>query len=186
MVSSPGFRRPSFLYGRPCTSPNDRLHMLKKLKALFSGGSTVHASLRVDKHGQPTIHDLQLAALVVLIEMASSDKAVAQTEAQAVCALMAKEFGIDDKLLPDLVKQAIESRKSVEKIDSFVRKLNESFSVVQRQRLLAMIWTIVLADGKVDKFEQKFAVQMYNRLQLTADQAAEARKMAESGAFDAE
>ena len=157
--------------------------MLKKLKNLFSGVSPAEASLKADKHGQMASGDLQIAALVVLIEMASTDQAIAPAEAQSVCALMAKEFEIDDAVLPDLVKRAIEARKATEKIDSFVKKINEGFNVHQRQRLLAMIWNIVLADGKVDKFEQRFAVQMYNRLQLTADQAASARALAESGAF---
>lgn len=155
--------------------------MFGKIKSFFSGESSLEASLKADKHGNASTRDLHIAALVVLIEMAGTDSSVASQEAEAVCALMAKEFGIPDQDLPELVQIAIEAKKSAQKIDQFVKQINESLNVVQRQRLLAMVWAIVLADGKVDKFEQRFAVQMYNRLQLTADQASEARAMAESG-----
>jgi len=44
-----------------------------------------------------------------------------------------------------------------------------------------MIWAVVIADGSVDKFEERFALQMKNRFKLTDEQAKGARQMAEQG-----
>lgn len=155
--------------------------MFGKIKAFFSGESSLQTSLTMDKDGTLTSRDLQIAALVLLIEMAGKDQGIANEEAQQVCDLMQKEFAIAEDELPDMVAVAIEARNNSGKIDEFVRSINSSFSVEQRQRLLAMIWKVVLADGTVDKFEQRFAVQMYNRFQLTQEQAEAARAMAERG-----
>ena len=155
--------------------------MFGKLKSFFKGETTLEKSLQADKSGQPSTEDLHLATLVILIEMAGSDQEIAPQEAQAVCALMQKEFGLAEESLPELVQVAVAARKDKGKIDEFVAAINSNFSVPQRQRLLAMIWKVVLADGKVGKFEQRFAVQMHNRFQLTEEQAAAAKLLAEQG-----
>jgi uncharacterized tellurite resistance protein B-like protein len=155
--------------------------MFGKLKSFFKGEASLEKSLQADKGGQPSDRDLQIACLVLLIEMAGSDQGIASQEAEAVCASMHAEFGLEEAAIPELVQLAIASRKEQGKIDEFVRLINMRFSEAQRIRLLAMIWKIVLADGKVDKFEQRFAVQMYNRFQLNEEQAEKARNMAEGG-----
>ncbi|MBN8549208.1 MAG: TerB family tellurite resistance protein [Deltaproteobacteria bacterium] len=155
--------------------------MFGKLKSFFKGEATLEKTLQADRSGQPTAQDLHIAALVLLIEMAGTDQGIAPQEAQAVCALMQKEFALAEESLPELVQLAVAARQEKGKIDEFVVAINANFDETQRQRLLAMIWKIVLADGKVDKFEQRFAVQMYNRFRLTEDQAATARSMAEKG-----
>lgn len=155
--------------------------MFGKLKSFFKGETTLEKSLQADKTGQPTAHDLHVAAAVLLIEMAGSDQGIAAQEAQAVCALMGQEFGLAEETLPELVQTAVSARQQKGKIDEFVKAINANFDDSQRQRLLAMIWKIVLADGKVEKFEQRFAVQMYNRFRLSEEQAQAAREMAEQG-----
>lgn len=155
--------------------------MFGKIKAFFTGESSLQSSLTMDKDGSLTSRDMHIAATVLLIEMAGRDQGIASQEVEQVCTLMQKEFAIAEEDLPELVSLAVEARKNSGKIDEFVKTINESFSEAQRQRLLAMIWKIVLADGAVDKFEQRFAVQMYNRFQLTSEQAEAARSMAERG-----
>jgi uncharacterized tellurite resistance protein B-like protein len=155
--------------------------MFGKIKSFFRGELSLEKSLLSDKSGQASTKDLQVAALVILIEMASSDKDIAPQEAQAICDLMQTEFGIGEEAIPDLVQVATAARQEKGKIDEFVKSLNEHFNVEQRVRLLSMIWTIVMADGKVDKFEERFALQMQNRFQLTPEQAAKARSIAGKG-----
>ena len=155
--------------------------MFGKLKSFFKGESTLEKSLLADKGGQPSTHDLHIAAVVILIEMAGTDQGIAPQEAQTVCDLMKQEFGLAEETLPELVQVAVAARQEKGKIDEFVKVINAKFDVAQRQRLLAMIWRIVLADGKVDKFENRFAVQMFNRFQLSEEQAEAAKEMAVQG-----
>ena len=155
--------------------------MFEKLKDFFAGSEKEPASLKTDQAGKATDADLQVACAVLLVEMARADKSVARQEGQAVVALMAVQFGIPEDRMPALIETAMAARKAQGKLDEFVRCINQGFSASQKQRLLAMIWKVVLADGSVDKYEERLAVQMKSRLQLSDEQAVEARRMAESG-----
>ena len=160
--------------------------MLGKLLDFLKGGDETDSSkppvrLEVDKSGKPTDHDLHVATVVLLIEMAGTDQEIAREEAEAVCALVQDQFGVDDAKIPEIVEIAIASRKAKGKINEFIQVINERFSDEQRTLILAMIWKIVLADGKIEKYEQNFALQMMNRLRLHDQHAEQARKMAETG-----
>lgn len=155
--------------------------MFSKIKEFFAGKQALTASLNADKDGAAANRDLHVAAAVLLIEMAGADKGVDQKEAETICAMLAREFSIPDSDIPELVQTAIAARKDKGKIDEFVKAINEHFQVRQRQTLLAMIWKVVLADGKIEKFEERLAVQMRFRFQLSEEQANEARAMAEQG-----
>lgn len=152
--------------------------MLRRIKEFFKGDVN---TLDVDKDGRPSDHELLIATAVLLVEMASTDQAIERAEAEAVCKTLSKEFNVAEDDIPELVQIAVAARKEQGKIDDFVAAINTNFQESQKQRILAMIWKVVMADGKVDKFEQRFAAQMRNRLQLSKEQATQAKQMVESG-----
>lgn len=154
--------------------------MLKKLVEFFSGEAEA-SSLIVDSSGDPTAADLHVATAVILFEMAGRDEKIHPTEADAIVNTMTEQFQLDSEEVPDIMKVATASLKEKGKIDIFVNILNENFNDSQRQKVLAMIWAVVIADGQIDKFEERFAKQMQNRFKLSDEMAAEARGMAESG-----
>lgn len=155
--------------------------MFRTLKEFFAGQQPLAVSLDKDRSGTPTDHDLHIAAAVLLVEMARSDEDIAPQEGRAVVDAIAAHFNIPEKEIPELVQIAIAARKEQGRIDEFVKCINERFEAAQRQRVLAMLWKVVLADGSVAKHEERLATQMKFRFQLTDEQAAEARRMAEDG-----
>jgi len=46
---------------------------------------------------------------------------------------------------------------------------------------MAMAWKVVVADGSVDKFEERFATQLKYRLQLSDQDVQEAKTLARQG-----
>ena len=151
--------------------------MFNKLKEFFQGEQT---DVDVDRSGAPTEHDLHLATAVILIEMAGADEEIDRAEAQTICATIQNQFGIPENEVPELIEVALAAKREAGKIDEFVKVINSNFNPTQRQRILMMVWKVVMADGKIDKFEQRFAEQMRNRFQLTVEQAEEAKQMAQS------
>lgn len=152
--------------------------MFSHIKDFFEGDESIDDSLKVDNTGNPTDRDLHIATAVLLVEMASADKAIERSEAQALCTTIAHEFELDDGEIPELVQIAIAARKEQGRIDQFVNVINERFNDAQRQKVLTMIWKVVMADRKIDKFEERFAEQMRNRFKLSPEAAAEARQAA--------
>ncbi|RMG42705.1 MAG: TerB family tellurite resistance protein [Candidatus Dadabacteria bacterium] len=155
--------------------------MFKGLKDFFSGSKEIKDTLDQDQAGNVTDHDLHVATAVLLVEMAGADKEIAPEEAETLCVALQEQFGIPAAKVPEIVQTAIASRKEKGKIDEFVNLINQRFNDMQRQRILAMIWKVVLADEKIDKFEERFATQIKYRFKLTDEQAARAREMAEGG-----
>lgn len=155
--------------------------MLGRLKEFLKGEQK---SIEVDRKGNPTPYELLLATAVLMIEMAGSDKDIAHAEAQAVCDSLAAKFGIAEDEIPEVVQAAIASRQESGRIDEFVKVINENFNDTQRQQILSMIWNVVLADGKIDKFEERFAKQMMNRLKLSEEQAQAAKEAASADALN--
>jgi len=155
--------------------------MFKKIIDFFASKESLEVSLAQDKSGQTTDHDLHVAALVLLIEMAGTDNEIAPEESATLCAIMNEQFNIPEEEMPELVEIAAAARKEQGKIDQFVASVNERFDDKQRQLLFAMIWKIVLADGKIDKMEARLGKQMRNRLRLTEEQESQARAMVEKG-----
>ncbi len=152
--------------------------MFKAIKNFFKS-SNGPVSLFVDKNGEPTSEDINIAVAVLLVEIAASDKDIAPEEGSAVVEVLIKELGIPDSEHQSLIETAVAASEHGKKIGEFSKVINASFSPEQRQRVLYMLWRVILADGKIDKFEERMAIQMKSRFQLTDDQAAVAKRMAE-------
>ncbi len=156
--------------------------MFNKVSEFFSGKTS---DLQVDASGNPTDEDLLIATGVLLLEMAGSDDDFAPEELQTIFRVMQEEFCIDKGEVYNLLNQADLLRNEQGKIDEFVNIINANFKAKQRQRILAMVWQVVNADGHVEKFEERFATQLKFRLKLTEEEAMEAKKIAVGKAKEA-
>ncbi|MCB0346204.1 MAG: TerB family tellurite resistance protein [Bdellovibrionales bacterium] len=154
--------------------------MFKKVMDFLKG----EATLEVDSSGDATSEDMQIATGVLLLEMAGSDKDYDPEEVHTVFRTMEREFKVDQDEALRLLESADKLRGAKGKIDEFIKTLNENFSEEQRVIVLSMVWQVVMADGKVDKFEKRFAQQIQNRLKLSDEQAEEARQMAAERPID--
>jgi len=151
--------------------------MFKSVKEFFRG----ETSLEVDSTGNPTSRDIQIATGVLLLEMAGSDEDYAPEEVQTIFRTLEDQFGVDQDEAMNLLEIADAARHEKGKIDEFIKSITQHFSEEQRTRVLAMVWKVIIADGQIDKFERRFAVQLQNRLQLTEAHGEQARQMAEGG-----
>lgn len=155
--------------------------MFEKFLDFFSGNTEIGSALEVDANGRPTDKNLHVAAAVLLVEVAGSDDHIAPQEAEAVVKMMSQQFGLDEEEIPELIKLAVVAKKEKGKIDEFLKAINDRLNEEQRQRLFAMVWKVVLADGKIDQGEERLAVAIRYRLQLSKEQALAAEKMAVDG-----
>ncbi|MCC6221161.1 MAG: TerB family tellurite resistance protein [Deltaproteobacteria bacterium] len=150
--------------------------MFKLLKNFLRG----KASLKVDKKGKPLGRDLQAAIGALLLQMAGADEDYAPEEVYTVTRIIQRQLGLDTEEAAEVLEMSDELRLQEKKIDKFVALINESFEPSQKQLILAMIWAVVIADGEVEKFENRFATQIRTRFQLSQAAADEARKLAAS------
>ena len=156
--------------------------MFEKIKEFLSAKlGQENEELSETMSGEPTEKDIQIATTVLLVEMASTDGDIDAQEGGVVARILSQQFSIEDHEVPDIVKAAIAAKKQEGKIDLFVKQVNENFSDVQKRRVLAMLWKVVFADGKIDRQEERLMEQMRNRLRLSEEFGDRARQMAEDG-----
>ena len=145
--------------------------MLKKITQYFTG----EATLETDLKGKPTTKDVQLATAVLLLEMAGRDNDYAPEEVKAMADALKAQFHINDEEVVSFLESAESLRGQTAKIDRFIETINTRFSVKQKQLIMAMIWHVARADQRVDVKEQRFSLELKNRLHLTDVQVDEAK-----------
>jgi len=150
--------------------------MFRNVHEFFS----TSVGLEVQRSGLPTGQELQVAVVALLIEMAGSDQEFAPQELDRIVRLMLDEFGLKPDQTAQMVEMVQFMRRDGTKIERFIAAVNEHFSVQQRQVVLAMIWKLVEADGKIEDFEVRLAAGLRQRLNLSLEQATLARQLAEN------
>lgn len=148
--------------------------MFEKLAELLRS----KASLTTNISGKPTEKDVQIATGVLLLQIAGADEDYAPEETEAIFRLMETQFHITNEEALEILETADAAREA-QKTDEIVELINKNFNDGQKERLYAMIWRVILADGRVDKFESRLAAELRQRLQLTHEQHERAKKAAE-------
>lgn len=140
-------------------------------------------TLEIDKDGKPSAEEAKIATAALLFSIAGSDSDFAPEEIQASYLALAMQFSLNDKETMEIMTKAELAFKEQEKIDPFVELINKSYTDKQRQLIFCMAWQIIIADRRIENHEQKFASELRVRLQLTREQAEEAKKMVFEGAI---
>ena len=152
--------------------------MFSNLKDFAAG----EATLAVDKSGQPTERDVRIATGVLLLALAHADNDFDPAEAKTIVSSMREQFNIESDAHIGLILEVSDYlMRNVEVLNMFVSVINENFNTEQKQRVLAMVWKVIKADGLVNYFELSFACDLRQKLELSVEQALHAQKLVEKG-----
>ncbi|HQH25796.1 MAG TPA: TerB family tellurite resistance protein [Oligoflexia bacterium] len=151
--------------------------MLENIKDFLKG----ETSLKVNKGGEPTSKDLAIATGMLLLEMAGADLDYAPEEVRTIFAALEKHLNVSDTETLEILEQADKLRQQEGKFDEFLGVINANFDEKQKQLILAMVWKVIIADELIDKYEQRFASELRQRLQLSREAADAAKQMALAG-----
>ncbi len=148
--------------------------MFKKILSFFKNQAI---SLEIDNSGNPSNHDIQIAVAILLLESSGTDNDYAPEEIKTAYKILENHFKLSNEEAEKILEQADIFRGEKEKINQFVKVINQSFSIKQKQLVFALIWKIICADNKVTKEEAKISDQFQTRLQLSDEEAGEAKKI---------
>ena len=116
--------------------------MLSKLLRLF------------EPRPAPPAVDPKLAVAQLLLEMARADFSAEAVEIATIRELLARAYSLSGEELDALLRQADERvARSVSLYDT-VSALNSTLDHDRRRELMAMLWRVAYADGKIDKYEE--------------------------------
>ena len=123
--------------------------MLKAVKQFFS------EHLQVDSSADPgaSEHSINVAAAALLIEVGRADFDVSDEEESHIVDLLRSELQLSDAEVEEIVELAKRESRDATSLHGFTRLVHDNYTVEQKSRLMEQLWTVALADGRIDKYE---------------------------------
>ena len=121
-------------------------------------------------------NDYRLAAAALLTHAASIDGAISEPERERLYGLIKQRFALDHLSTEELIEAAANAEQNAVDLYSFTRLLNRNMDEAGRQRLVEMMWEIVLADGRVSEFEDNLLWRAADLLHVSSRQRIELRR----------
>ncbi len=118
---------------------------------------------------------IQVAACVLLLEMAHTDGEFHDMEATLVEDLVASKFGLSAEATAELMDFAQQEREASLDLYQFTREIDANFSYQEKLEIIESLWRIVYADGVLDKYEEYLMRQVSKLLHIHHRQMIEAK-----------
>ena len=124
---------------------------------------------------------IQVATCALLLEVANSDEEFSEIERENIVRILEEDFHLFDEYAQELMELAERERK--ERIDlwGFTRLINENYSIEEKIRIIEMVWKVIYADGKLDKYEDHLAHKLSKLLKLEHKQLIDAKLKIRAG-----
>lgn len=139
----------------------------------------ISAYLKIDADSDISAQHLLVATTGLLVELSLIDKNFMPGELSSIVNSVVKEFDVSSVQAGELLEIVEYLGKDKSKFNDFMSLINQHFNDSAKQRIVAMAWKLINADGETSKDEAHFAAHLRKQLNLTLEQAAYARKLAE-------
>jgi uncharacterized tellurite resistance protein B-like protein len=119
--------------------------------------------------------ELQLALVLMLVQVLRADMQIRDEEVQAVAGALREILGVGRDEATDLMRVAAESARDSERMRRAVERLDRQLSRGQRRQLLEWLWRIALADAEVLGPEEYLIRKISELLRLATADIIEAK-----------
>lgn len=128
--------------------------------------------------GQPGPSAIQLAACALLLELAHADNEFSPAERTLIESALRRHFGLDELTAGELIELAQVERRHAVDYYQFARTITQHYDLGQRMVLAEVMWSVILADGKIARHEAYLIHKLGNLLDLAPAYLAQARRAA--------
>jgi len=122
--------------------------MLNQIKLFFEN----HLALSAPEHISE--EKLQLATVVLFLEMMYMDDKIKPEEQDVILSLIHQNFSLTDDQTTSLIELAEQKRKQAIDYFQFTSLINKEYSLEQKVRLIESLWKIAFIDGVLDMNEE--------------------------------
>lgn len=133
--------------------------MLSKISAFFQ-------SLNDGNIDSSTDISVEISCAVLLCEVMLADGVLEQTEEAKLQKLITQQFQLAEEDVKDIIKQALALCESATDFYQFTSKINASYSVEQRIKMLELLWSVAYADGELASIEEHIIRKIADLLHL--------------------
>jgi uncharacterized tellurite resistance protein B-like protein len=97
--------------------------------------------------------DLRMAAAALLVEMSRADFDEAEVELEKARELLTERYGLEPGDAAELIKAAQKESDHAASLFRFTHLVNQHLDMEEKLQLMAMLWDVAYADGRLDKHE---------------------------------
>ena len=134
------------------------------------------------EHNTKDISDNEKNILItsLLIECAKGDYDFSDQEVSKVKDLLKKKLKIDQSEINLIFDKALEMIQGNVELYTLTKDIRDNFSKEEILKIFEYMWSVVLADGKIDDFEAALMSKLVGLFHLTGKESADAKKKAMS------
>ena len=116
----------------------------------------------------------------LLIECAKGDYDFSDQEISKVKDILKKKLKIDQSEINLIFDKALEMIQGNVELYTLTKDIRDNFSKEEILQIFEYMWSVVLADGKIDDFEAALMSKLVGLFHLTGKESADAKKKAMS------
>ena len=124
---------------------------------------------------------IQVATCALLLEVANSDDEFSDIERDNIVQILERDFELSDEYAKELMELSDKEREESIDLWQFTNLVNEHYSIEEKIKIIEMVWKVIYADGKLDKYEDHLAHKLSNLLKLTHKQLIDAKLKVRDG-----
>ena len=124
---------------------------------------------------------IQVATCALLLEVAHSDDEFSGIEEENIVRILKKDFNLSDEYAQELMILSEQERKESIDLWGFTRLINDNYSLEDKIKIIEMVWKVIYADGKLDKYEDHLAHKLAQLLKLEHKQFIDAKLKVRDG-----
>ena len=132
------------------------------------------------EHNTEDISDNEKNILItsLLIECAKGDYDFSDQEILKIKDLIKKKLKIEKSKINLIFDKALEMVEENVELYSLTKDIRDNFNKEEILQIFEYMWSVVLADGKIDDFEAALMSKLVGLFHLTGKESAEAKKKA--------
>ena len=134
------------------------------------------------EHNTEDISDNEKTILItsLLIECAKGDYDFSEQEISKIKDLIKNKLKIGQSEINSIFDKALELVEENVELYSLTKDIRDNFSKEEILKIFEYMWSVVMADGKIDDFEAALMSKLVGLFHLTGKESADAKKKAMS------
>lgn len=133
--------------------------MLSKISAFFQSinNGTIDSSTEIT---------IEISCTVLLCEVMLADGVHDESEKLKLQKLISAQFKLTEEEVEDTIKQALALCENATDFYQFTSKINATYSLAQRIKMLELLWSVAYADGDIASIEEHVIRKIADLLHL--------------------
>ncbi len=110
---------------------------------------------------------LRMATAVLMIDVARADHVFEESEFDSVLKLVESHFALTPEETAELINEAGDKAEDLVSLHEFTQLLHKHLNEDEKAQIIAMLWKVAYADGRLDKYEDSLVLKISDLLYVS-------------------